>query len=249
MAKQEQIYQIPVNDAFGQKEHCPLCVLRKELEDNFIDFYLGPSLMEADHRLVTNKKGFCHKHLLKLYDSQKNRLGLGLMLHTHLLDLGPDVEKILETSTPKDEKRKLFSKETDWKTNLQKAAQQIAGRAQSCTICDRIEETMNRYCEVIFYQYVHDEDFRKTLQTGQGFCLDHLAYLVEGASLYLKRDQAKLFMEDLYRIHKPILDTLAGDVEWFTLKFDYRNQDAPWENAKDALPRAIHRISGDDLYE
>ena len=151
MAKQEQIYQIPVNDAFGQKEHCPLCVLRKELEDNFIDFYLGPSLMEADHRLVTNQKGFCHKHLLKLYDSQKNRLGLGLMLHTHLLDLGPDVEKILETSTPKDEKRKLFSKETDWKTNLQKAAQQIAGRAQTCTICDRIEETMNRYREVIFY--------------------------------------------------------------------------------------------------
>ena len=29
------------------------------------------------------------------------------------------------------------------------------------------------------------------------------------------------------------------DISWFIDKFDYRNQDAPWKNSKDALPRGI----------
>ena len=34
------------------------------------------------------------------------------------------------------------------------------------------------------------------------------------------------------------------DLEWFTLKFDYRNQQKPWGNSRDALERTVNRLRG-----
>ena len=34
------------------------------------------------------------------------------------------------------------------------------------------------------------------------------------------------------------------DLEWFTLKFDYRNQDKPWGNSRNALERTVNRLRG-----
>ena len=39
-------------------------------------------------------------------------------------------------------------------------------------------------------------------------------------------------------------ERLEKEIEWFTLKFDYRYKDKPWKNAKDALPRSILKING-----
>ena len=50
----ETIYTIPVNDAYNSDLECPLCQLRKRCEDNEIEYYLGPSLMEPDTRKITN---------------------------------------------------------------------------------------------------------------------------------------------------------------------------------------------------
>ena len=78
----EQLYTIPVNDAFNEPCECPLCKIYDNLEQESIDFMLGPSYMEDDIRMETNKTGFCTKHIKQLYDRQ-NRLGIALMLHTH----------------------------------------------------------------------------------------------------------------------------------------------------------------------
>jgi len=40
------------------------------------------------------------------------------------------------------------------------------------------------------------------------------------------------------------MDKLRTDVEWFTLKFDYRNATADWKDSKDALPRSIRDLTG-----
>lgn len=246
MAKQEQIYTIPVNDAFNQEARCPLCELEAVQSEKLLDFYLGPSLMEADHRLMTNASGFCNEHLTAMYNSQKNRLGLGLMLHTHLLDLIPHTEEVLEKAVPSERKQGIFSRgKGDWKGELNKAAEKIRRRVDSCVICDRLKQTMDRYIEVIFYQYVHDEDFARRLKTGQGFCLKHTADLLEASAKHLKQQQAAEFVSDLKNLELRQLESLCGDVEWFTLKFDYRNQNEPWKNSKDALPRAIRRLEGE----
>jgi hypothetical protein len=40
------------------------------------------------------------------------------------------------------------------------------------------------------------------------------------------------------------MDRLEQELDWFTKKFDYRNNDAPWGNSKDALPRSIQKLKG-----
>ena len=40
------------------------------------------------------------------------------------------------------------------------------------------------------------------------------------------------------------LETDEKDLEWFTLKFDYRNQSKPWGNSRNALERTANRLRG-----
>ena len=47
--------------------------------------------MEDDIRAVTDKKGFCQKHLKKVYDCE-NRLGFALVMKTHLDRVINDIE-------------------------------------------------------------------------------------------------------------------------------------------------------------
>ena len=63
----EQIYTIPVNEAFEASAAdpslgCPLCALYRKLEENELDLILGASMMEPDVRILTNEMGFCPTH-------------------------------------------------------------------------------------------------------------------------------------------------------------------------------------------
>ena len=55
----EQLYTIPVNDAFHADCECPLCQMQKTLEEHAIEYTMGPSYMEDDNRAMTDKMGFC----------------------------------------------------------------------------------------------------------------------------------------------------------------------------------------------
>ena len=41
------------------------------------------------------------------------------------------------------------------------------------------------------------------------------------------------------------MDEMIKDIEWFTLKFDYRNKDKSWGNSKTAIPMAISLLSNE----
>ena len=69
----EKIYTVPVNDAFAADSECPVCAMFEQLENDAIEYTMGPSYMEDDIRAVTDKKGFCQKHIKKIYE-QNNRL-------------------------------------------------------------------------------------------------------------------------------------------------------------------------------
>ena len=47
----EQIYTIPVNDAFDSGCECPVCAMNRELENNAIEYTMGPSYMEDDNQI------------------------------------------------------------------------------------------------------------------------------------------------------------------------------------------------------
>ena len=40
------------------------------------------------------------------------------------------------------------------------------------------------------------------------------------------------------------LDRIEKELDWFTLKFDYRNTDKPWGNSRDAVERSINKLMG-----
>lgn len=54
----EQLYTIPINEAFDVKEGCPLCRLRHQLEEQSLSYIMGAAMMEPDVRIVTNQLGF-----------------------------------------------------------------------------------------------------------------------------------------------------------------------------------------------
>ena len=48
----------------------------------------------------------------------------------------------------------------------------------------------------------------------------------------------------LTRVELDALGRVEKDLEWFTLKFDYRNRDKPWGNSQDAVERSVNKMRG-----
>ena len=69
----EILYEIPVNDIFDRPCECPVCAMKKKLDDDEVAFAMGPSYMEDDIRLTTDKIGFCAHHMQMMYDFEPPR--------------------------------------------------------------------------------------------------------------------------------------------------------------------------------
>ena len=232
----EQLYTIPVNDAFNEPCECPLCKIYDKLEQESINFMLGPSYMEDDIRMETNKTGFCTKHIKQLYDRQ-NRLGIALMLHTHMKHTGEHIEKMAKSCN--SSKKSLFGKKE--KSPLIDYIKEIEN---SCYICNRIENVFDRYIKTVIHCYTHDDDFKKKFNESKGFCTRHYGMLYEYAEKTLNSSALNNFISDLNDIYINNFKRVTDELEWFIDKFDYKNENEPWKNSKDAIQRSILKTNG-----
>lgn len=144
----EKIYTIPINEAFEhavlhEPADCPFCLLYDMLEKNELDIILGASMMEPDIRIETNKKGFCQQHFDKMFE-KGNRLGLGLILESHIAE----VEK------------NVFSGGTAFDGKGEKEQVKLESLEKSCYICDRIEAAFAKMLDNMVYLWETEEDFR-----------------------------------------------------------------------------------------
>ena len=238
----EKIYTIPLNDAYDQNDVCPLCFLKDKSESDYLDYYLGPSLMEPDTRTITNKSGFCPDHMGKLNKREANRLGLGLMLHTHLKDIDGDINAKLKKVAPA--KGNLFKgRDGEYKSNLNKLADLIDSRTSSCPICEKLDFTMERYADVLVWMFSHDKDFKPKFASCTCHCMPHVASLLRSCANKMSQNEAAEFLPVLAAGFDSTMKELIGDVEWFTLKFDYRNNDKPWGNSKNSIQRSMRFLS------
>lgn len=227
----EQLYTIPVNDAFQSDCECPLCKMKTQLEQNAIEYTLGPSYMEDDNRAMTDESGFCEKHIQDLYQ-QKNRLGLALILSTHMAKITKDLQKLSKENTVSG--KSLFKKNET--TGL---GSYISKLEHNCFICNRINNTFDRYVDTIFHLYKKDPGFSEKIKNSKGFCTYHYALLFDRAADFLSKDQLNAFLSDINAAYFSNMERMQEDIEWFINKFDYRYQNEPWKNSKDALPRAV----------
>lgn len=240
----ERIYTIPVNDAFNAICECPICFLEAKTTNDLLNYYMGASMMESDVRKVTNEKGFCKEHSAAMYNMQENRLTLALILHTHLKDLCDDINKKMTKISSPSKMGNFFSSGKDIRQSLISTAESIDKRVADCALCERLEYTMDRYIDVILWQYFEEKKFKEKFNDINGFCLPHIALLLRGCEKYLSGAKTAEFLKALTDIQNKSMETLRDELEWFTLKFDYVNKDKPWGNSKDAIPRTIRKEHG-----
>ncbi|MDR1600018.1 MAG: DUF6062 family protein [Oscillospiraceae bacterium] len=218
----QRIDTAPVLEAFAAGGECPLCALRDQTEAGYLDQFLGGSVMEPAMRVLVNEKGFCARHFSRLY-AANNHLGVALMAHTHLKDTITALEK--RWTQPR--KGGLFPTRRRQEPGLP---------AKTCALCDRLDATMDRYVKTTVWLWKNDARFRERFNGSLGLCVAHAEAVIAASDGAMREAMVKLELDNLRRVEK--------ELEWFTLKFDYRNHDKPWGESKDALPRAIQKLAG-----
>lgn len=226
-----------VLDAFNVESECPFCLIREKLDASFTGTYLGGAAMSPDYRVEVNKKGFCARHFKLLYDGGK-RLPLALQLHTFLLEHNKKTIKQLEALAKSTQKDKKLSAQINEFINFQALAE------RSCVICEKQAELMQRYMDTALDLWTKSIEFKEIFRTGKGFCEPHLSQMFLRAQACLNIRERGLFIQELTQIQTRSLERLAGEVEWFTKKFDYQNKDKPWGTAQDSIPRSINKLKG-----
>ena len=233
----EKIYTIPVNDAFDEGGECPICNIYHRLEQESIEYMLGPAYMEDDIRMETNKKGFCSRHYSLMY-AQQNRLGLALMLHTHMQSVGKKLNELAAKRKPI--KKSLFSK-----PDKDEISAYIDEITSSCYICDRIDTTFERYIDTFFYMWSKMPEIQQKVENSKGFCLKHFSLLLtEGAKKLSSAEYEKL-VDIILPLEQQNIKRITDEVEHFTDKFDYRHKDEPWGNSRDSVERGILKTSSE----
>ena len=237
----QEIHTYPVAEAFSAGEECPFCRLHRQTEQRAIRHFAGPSAsyMEPEIRGITNEKGFCPDHMKKLYD-YGNALGNALRLQTHyetmLLQLRQQMDNYEIPEKPALFRRK---KPAQGETYAQRLSRQL----QSCAICDHMEENMQRQYRV-FFSLTREPEFRDMVEQSKGFCFVHFQTLLEEAPEHLPWGQEGWFYPTVYRVMEENLVRVKGDLDLLIAKYDHRNSDLPWDNARDALQRTMQKLSG-----
>jgi hypothetical protein len=229
-----ELETIPVWDAYRRDSECPLCILEKKNEEQYTKFFLGDSIMDPDTRVEANRLGFCPAHAELLFEGG-HKLGVALMTHTYLVDMIVAFRKGKKQSEDFWAKNKKIP--PDFIELLKKPQTE-------CIFCSRLSQTIDRYVFTILYLFRKDDDFKKTFLASKGFCLKHLCRSLEMAEEELKGVPQDEFVKAILDIEEKRLSMLEGEIDWFTQKFDYRNQDKPWGNSRDALVRTLQKLKG-----
>ncbi len=239
----EQIYTIPINEAYGQDSECPLCLLKKKCEDEAVEYTLGAAMMEPDFRIESNQKGYCNRHFEMLF-AKPNKLSLALVMETLIKENIQELEQFSDKiSSLKKDKSGLFKKSHSKELSAELLAM-LEKREDSCLICDKVNHTMSRYISVYLDMWRTEPEFRAKALSSKGFCLVHTRELLEKAQKQFSDKDLKEFLVFLHDKEVEELKRIEDDIHRFTLKFDYRNKDMEWGNAQDAPQRSIEKVCG-----
>ena len=228
----EQIYTIPVNEAFEASAAdkscgCAFCALYNKLENDELELILGASMMEPDVRIKTNKKGFCRTHYDMMF-VRKNRLGMALTLESHLEELTCELRDGGIGGGMGNKPIKRISELED-----------------SCYVCERIAFNFEHMVETAVLLWNTDEDFPAKLKAQPYFCLPHYRMFLQYAQKRLPKKRMQEFAKQVEATEESYIEELSGDVSWFCKKFDYRYNEEPWYNSKDSVERAIKFLRSD----
>ncbi len=239
----ETIYTIPINEVYDSECECPLCALYSRLENEAVEYALGPAMMEPDYRIESNAYGYCNRHFSMLF-SNTNKLSLALVLDTHLEEVRAGLAKFSKDAAALPESGRGLFKKSGTAEFSNKLCNFLDDIGDSCIICDKLKKTMERYTDILVEMWDDEPDFREKFQKSKGVCLGHFSALSKSAVKKLSSKRAAEFISILVKKQEEEFLRIQEDIHKFTLKFDYRNKDMEWGTAKDAPIRTIEKISG-----
>ena len=224
----DDICTIPVSEVFEVSDGCPICRMRRTVEEHLITYILGDAMMESDVRIETNRLGFCPEHYENML-SHRGRLQLALMLETHIKEVADGVFS-----------KKLFE-------SADKKAQKAQKISSTCFICEKMEWGMSRMIETIYRCYEKESDFRTLFNNQPQFCMHHFEQLLSGADKRKMPRYLGEFKENLTRITADYAKSLCEDVSKYCSMYDYRRAGAEnkdWGNSADSVQHTISFLTG-----
>ena len=213
-----------IKDKFKEETECPLCEIKKVVEEQFLFEFLNDAVMEDNTRIKVGKLGFCSRHFDMLF-SRQNKLSVALQIGTRV--------DVLQKNTIKEVK------------NVNAAIKQAKALEQAsstCIICDLTEESMVKYYKTIAQMFAREKQFFKTLLSSKGFCMHHYAELLrysKSAGFF-----AKDYVSILSGVQKRNVERIQLELKKFCDKHDYRNALEPLGTAETALPRMGVKLYG-----
>lgn len=241
---------IPVWDAMKLLGECPLCAIRRKNELYEVQRFLGGSVMEPDARIKVNAKGFCQPHQQMLF-KEANKLGHALMLHTHLCESQEKLSVLFDKAAKASRDMagagvigRMTGKTQGPKEVLLSAAVEMEKLTGACVICDSLDDNMKRYAYTFLHLWKTDAEFKKAFEASKGVCVPDAALLIRLATEALSGSHLEEFITALTKLQTENLKRIEDEIKFFTLKFDYRNQDKPWGNSRDAVERTVNKLQG-----
>lgn len=244
----EQLYTIPLMDAFRAGDECPFCYIERNVEQNALDFVLGPqaSYMQDHVRAETDQMGFCREHYQKMF-TYGETLANALILDTRLQVLIKEMKKEMKnySNSLKLGMIDKLRKDTGHASDGNNVSRWIHAKEDSCYICNHIKRNYERYVATFFYLYKkRDTEFIQLVKNGKGLCLHHLADILDAAPLYLNDKEQKELRGILFPQMEANMERVLEEIDWLEKKFDYRYKDEEWKNSRDAVQRAMQKIAG-----
>lgn len=212
-----------IYEKFNVDCECPLCEIKKVVEEQFLHEFLNDAVMEDTTRIKVGKEGFCSRHFDMLF-SRQNKLSVALQISTR-------VEKLAHLFEP----AKSFSQ-------AKKLASQLQDSQNTCAICYYVEESMVKYYKTIAQMFTKEKDFYKILIASKGFCLPHYTQLLKYS--YCAGFGTKEYLNVIGGTQKRNIERLQKELKRFCDKHDYRNALEPLGSAETALPRMGEKLYG-----
>jgi len=241
----ESIYSIPIIDALNENSECCFCSIHSKEDQDAVKQMMGAAYMEDDIRMEVNSIGFCSHHFRQTYNVQ-NRLGLSLMVHTHLQQINKDLSNLVTDMPPKSKGKISFLGKVQEHPYI-KLTEYLNNIDSSCYICNKVENTMKRYIDTFFFMWKREKELIDKVKNCKGFCMHHFSELLFESQKALSGKEFKEFTDVIVGIQMENLKRIEAEIEWFVKKFDYRFHDEPYGNSKDALPRSIFKISSTNV--
>jgi len=217
----EKIQEIPIWDAFNEDKECPVCVLKKQVEEKIMTRILGNDFF-IDNRFTDDLKvfGFCDVHLDKLLKKQ-DRLTFGIILNRMM------EQEIAQIESLKN-KKKIFKKKKEVEYLHEK----------ECYLCNKIDEFMDLYYDSIITLYKKKDEFKDKFVNSKGFCLEHFWKLYDSTN-------SKAFRNELIDVQLKNMKSTKEDLVYYLDKFDHKNDHLPWKNTRDSIERTIIKLNGE----